>query len=155
MEQREIISGVVTELGPLVDRLEEVTAPGEGMWGLQFDEDAIHCELDESGQRLYLTMELGPLPEARREDVLQSLLAFNSLWKETGGVRMALDRPDGQVMQVCDIATEQIDVTKVAQIVESLLAKADAWKALLAGAETTTSASEKPQSTPDIGAIRV
>ena len=154
METHEIISQVVTDLGPLVDRLHEVTTPGEGLWGLQFDEEAIHCELDAGGERLYLTMELGPLPEARREDVLQSLLAFNVLGIETGGVRMALDRPGGQVLQVCDILTAGIDVTQVAQVVESLLAKAEAWRALLAGAETTAAPGAE-RDAPGLGAIRV
>ena len=101
---------------------------------------------------LFLTMEIGSLPEARREDVLQSMLAFNSLWAETGGVRMAIDPPSGQITQICDLLTHVIDVTKLAQAVEALLKKADSWKAVLAGAETTVTTSEE---VPGAGAIRV
>ena len=155
METHEIISQILTDLGPLVDRLEAVTAPAAGMWGLQFEDDAIQCELAADGKRLYLTMDLGALHDARREDVLQSLLAFNSLWAETGSVRMALDQPGGQVLQVCDILTQDLEVTKLAQVVEALLAKAQSWKALLAGAETTPPSSVENREVPGMGAIRV
>ena len=93
-----------------------------------------------------------PLPSTRREDVLQSLLAFNALWAETGGIRMAIDRPNGKVTQIFDLLTRDIDVTKVAQVIDALLAKADAWKSLLAGAETQAVAADE---TPGADAIRV
>lgn len=152
METREIISEIMTQLGPLVDRLHEVSSPDAGRWVLQFDEDAILCQLSADADRLFLTMQIGPLPEARREDVMMALLTFNSLWAETGGVRMSVDQPSRQVMQICDLLTGGIDVAKLAQVVEALLRKADSWKALLAGAKTTVPALEE---SPGAGAIRV
>ncbi len=156
MEAHEIISQIVADLGPLVDRLQQVTTPGTGRWILEFDNEAILCELNSSADRLYLTMSVGPLPEARREDTLEALLAFNSLWAETGGVRLALDRPGGEILQLCDILTQGIDVTKVAHVVEALLAKAQTWKSLIAGAETTAVESAEDRDAPGMGtAIRV
>ena len=55
------------------------------------------------------------------------LLEYNYLWRETGGLRMALDRPDGCVHLGFSLGASVADVALMINVLGNFHAAANAW----------------------------
>ena len=103
MEEAERVQGLIVALGAADDDIETITRNGEAEWSVAFDGDTIvtlHLVADEA--RLVLTVPLGRPPEEQRLAAYETMLCYNMLWPETGGVRMGLGGPHGELVQIAD-----------------------------------------------------
>ena len=125
---------LMSEIGPPLDLDEVVEHPGEAVWVLVFADGAmIEAEYDEAaGGRLLLSMELGEPAEADAADLHRTLLQYNSLWRRTGGVRMAL--AGRTVVQALELAVPGLALSTLAGALTGLHGNAALWRDLLAPA---------------------
>lgn len=125
---------LMSEIGPLLDLDEVVEHPGEAVWVLVFADGAvIEAEYDEAaGGRLLLSMELGEPAEADAAELHRTLLQYNSLWRRTGGVRMAL--AGRTVVQALELAVPGLALSTLASALTGLHGNAALWRDLLAPA---------------------
>lgn len=160
MSSKEHVHNLMLEIGPLLGLMAVTEYDSENAWTILVDEDTIiFADFDESQKRLVLSAEAGQPQSDNRKFIYGILLQYNNQWHETGGVRMALDGPEGSVVQIFDLPVVDLDIvqlqTTVANFVDTLMA----WREILAK-ETADEDSPPPESGPAIdpgitgGAIR-
>lgn len=69
-------------------------------------------QLDETRNRFFLSSELGAPPPCDLKRLYENLLYVNYNWEKTGGARLALNRPDGEVVLVAETPAEGVDVAQ-------------------------------------------
>jgi hypothetical protein len=144
---------LMSEIGPLLDLDEVIEHAGEAVWVLALADGAVvEAEYDEAaGGRLLLSMELGEPAEAGAAELHRTLLQYNYLWRQTGGVRMAL--AGRVVVQGLELAVPGLDLSTLAAALTGLHGNAALWRDLLA-----SSAAPDPQAgtaaPPDLHNLR-
>ena len=107
-------------------------------WFIAFNETTeIDVELDTSAHRVTFQCTLGRPDDARRDQLCRTLLQYNYLWRETGGMRMALDGADGDVVQIFDMPSESVDAESVQNVLGNFAQAASAWREVLSGSGDT------------------
>jgi hypothetical protein len=120
----------------------------EGEEGLYWDicvseQRLIEAFLDEESGKLTLSTDLGIPGEEDAARVHRILLQYNYLWRETSGVRMALEEPSGMVVMLYDFNASAINRELLGNIIQNFSAAAEAWTALLSQPRAASSAKEK------------
>jgi hypothetical protein len=123
---------LMLQVGDMLD-LPQVTEFAENNSWLLVTKDniAVSVELDSDNGRLMLTATVGA-PSRERPADLETLLVHNMAWRETGGVRFALDQPGGEALLLFDVALAGLDASRLQALVGDLAAKAAVWRAYLA-----------------------
>lgn len=91
----------MNELGPATPSVEQIVRDGDdGSWAIvTSDEHVVHVEWVDKPPRLVLAGAIECPADADRLKLYASLLSYNHLQEETGGMTMALAGEDAQVMQ--------------------------------------------------------
>lgn len=106
------ISAMLAELGPELDFAAVSMFPSFQSWVIEVDvegDDAITVDYDEASGKLYMSSTLCPAPKEQQLHLYNFLLQFNLAWSDSGGVRMALDGTDGNVVQLSDVVLHGLD----------------------------------------------
>jgi hypothetical protein len=122
---------LMAQVGDMLD-LPQVTEFAERQSWLLVTKDnvAVSVELDGDNGRLVLAASAGP-PSRERPADLEMLLVHNLAWRETGGLRFALDQPGGEAMLLFDVALAGLDASRLQALVGDLAAKAAVWRSYL------------------------
>ena len=143
----EQIQHLMREIGPLVDAIDAIEQVGEQNWAIGFDEATwLTVDYNEQTDKLTLAIDCGPSPEQNRIKLYETLLTYNYLWEETGGLRMALDEPGGRVVLIFDVAVHGLDSATFATVVENMVTKSRLWQQSIqgVGSESDPPSSETP-----------
>ena len=132
MSSFERVQVLMSEIGPILELRGILEMTDGDRWVLDLDgEHAIVVEYRPADDRLFFTAEVGiPAPEARPV-CYELLLAYNAMWRETGGVRMAVNGEDGAVLQIADITAGDIDSAALSAILENFIGKLVEWTDIL------------------------
>ena len=132
MSSFEHVQGLMSEIGPILELRGIVEVVDGDRWVLDLDgEHAIVVEYRPADDRLFFTAKVGiPAPEARSV-CYELLLAYNAMWRETGGIRMAVNGEDGAVLQIADMAAGDIDASGLGVILENFIGKLVEWTDIL------------------------
>lgn len=123
------VSILISQMGPILDPIAIDEIREEKTWGIALKEDlAVLVQFDEQRNCLVLASELGAPPAGDRTALYEILLQTNFHWDTTGGTRMALNGPGGEVVQVFEIATDGLDASQLSAIVSSFADGARAWR---------------------------
>lgn len=124
----DVITELLTEIGP------DLNAPGvlqyaEDQWAIVYDEQTMVdiCYRDDR-HCLTLTLELGNPPPEPQLDTYRCLMAYSALTDQTGGIRIALDSPDGTLVQLLDLFTEDLDRVTLERAVNDFIDTGRAWR---------------------------
>ena len=131
----ERIGLMIEEAGPRDDAIAAIIQSGETTWQVHYGECEIDCEYEPTLQRLMLTIPVGVVAPERQARVYETLLAFNLIWRDTGGVRMALAGPNGQVVQMVDLTGAELSTDLLLTVMTNLVEKADIWRDFIAGSQ--------------------
>src|SRR5262245_15782731 len=102
------ISELLVEAAALDDEIGAVAQTADDSWVVRFEGVDVEVGLDPESNQLVLVTTVGlPNPE-RRLAILEGLMAFNFLLRETGGVRMAMTGTDGDVVQMVDLGLSDL-----------------------------------------------
>jgi hypothetical protein len=160
MSSKEHVHTLMTEIGPLLDLMAVTEYDSENAWTILVDEDTfLFADFDEPQKRLVLSAEAGRPQAGNRKFIYEILLQYNNQWHETGGVRMALDGPEGSVVQIFDLSVVDLDIGQLQTTVANFVDTLKAWREILAK-EKTDEESPPPESGPAVdpgitgGAIR-
>lgn len=120
---------LLQELGPQTPELDAVLQENEKSWLLVFgDEQSIYVEWANNPDRLVLTTGLGRPVEGNELQVYETLLSYNLLWQDTGGVRMAIDGPQGEIMLIYDLFDDQLSLAELQTVVLNITSIAGIWR---------------------------
>src|SRR5437868_13374491 len=91
MSQAKHVHQLLEQLGPSTPEVTNVTQIAEDVWAVGYDEQSVLIlQMDDDASTLVVSCAVGrPRPESR-ETVFEALLTYNSQWRQTGGVRMAM-----------------------------------------------------------------
>lgn len=94
----ESIQLLMQEIGPDMPEIDAVMQSEENSWAIQFDDETVvQIEWADEPSRLVLSSALGQVNPEMRLPVYETLLSYNLLWQDTGGVKAALAGPGGEV----------------------------------------------------------
>ncbi|MBB3950311.1 type III secretion system chaperone [Aureimonas jatrophae] len=127
------LADLMNEIGPLDDAIDSVTVLGDARWIVRFPELDVEIEADEATGRVMLSTVLAPAPADRRGDVYETLLLYNLAWRETGGVRMALNGADGPVVQIADVPMQDLSARLLVTVARNLVRRGAIWTQFLLG----------------------
>ena len=119
----------MADVGPLVEDIELIQQLGDNRWLVIFDEEsAIEIEFDEVANKLTFSAVLAAVEEGNETDIYQLLLRYNYLWRETGGIRMALDGTNDQVVMLFDLFQPEVAKATLATVIGNLQDAALMWR---------------------------
>ena len=132
MIQTEQIHQLFEELGPASDDVAGVAQTGDNSWAVAYDDDTIvSFEFVAEQDKLVLSIDLGAAEESRRLAVYSALLSYNFLWRETGGVKMALGGDD--LYQLFELNAVGLTLTDLRNVLGNFVEKARAFRSFVAG----------------------
>ncbi|MEM7475294.1 MAG: type III secretion system chaperone [Planctomycetota bacterium] len=130
----EHIQTLVADVGPLVEAIETIEELSEHRWGVACSDDLmIEIECLQAANRLSFLVSIGAVRDINETEVYRTLLSYNILWRENGGVHMALDQ-EGEVALLADIYHLDLTLETLVEILERLIDSASAWRQFLSKA---------------------
>lgn len=127
------IGQLIAETGPGDDAILAVVQTGDDSWVIRYEHVDVDLELDAETARLVLSAEIGVPPAERRLSIYELLLAYSLLWRETGGIRMALTGAGGAAVQLVDLAAADLTVGVLATVAANLADRTLVWRAFFTG----------------------
>ncbi len=129
------LSDLLAEAAPLTEGLGELLQLRGGGFGLSFqDGTEMRVEEDPRNGRAVLSVAIGRPPMVGRSGRLAAMLAYNALWRETGGAWIALDGLDGPAMLMAEL-DRAAGATAAARLLTNMAAAAAGWRDYLAGGQ--------------------
>lgn len=131
----EQINALMGEVGPLDDAVVAVARVAEDSWVIRFEAVDVQAEYDAEGGRLMLSTTLGVSPSRRTLEVYETMLIYTSAWRETDGIRMALDGPGGELLQMADLHAEGLAAGTLVTVAVNLAERAMVWRGFVGRAD--------------------
>lgn len=120
---------LMDQLANSVDGIMVEKAPDDNAWGVAFTEGQfLLIEYTEELKKLVISSDLGKPRIEDRKGFYEMLLLVNSQWRETGGIRFALDGPDGSVQLLADQQAEGIHANHLCALLITLDSYAQTWR---------------------------
>ncbi len=141
MSLKRHVHNLMQEIEPQLE-LAEVTESEEGnAWLLVVNEDTIiDVYYDNEFKRLLFSGEIGAPLDHTRYNFYETILQYNYLWEETGGIRIALDGPSGNAVMMFDISLSDLDMVMLQTIILNFSETLTSWRKIM----ENDSVSDKP-----------
>ena len=125
-------SRLLAELGQRLNA-PELQEHRPGLWTIVLaDGQRVDVEHDRGNARLRLATALGQ-PEPEQEDaVFKLMLQINALWRETGGLRLALEDASPAICQLYDLALAGLEIEGLVLRMSNFIDVADHWREVIA-----------------------
>lgn len=125
---------MMEEIGPAMPEIEAVIQSEEKNWAIQFeDQSIVMLEWAENPDRVVLTAILGTPSETMQLSVYETLLCYNLLWKDTGGVKMALSGPGGELVLLYELFAATLNRHDLQTVLINFVSIAQVWGVFVTG----------------------
>lgn len=132
----EQIQQLLKELGPSMSEIDAVVQTEEPSWAIQFsDETIIIIEPADEPSRMVISAELGAAAEAQQRTVYETLLCYNLMWRDSGGVKIGLAGPQGALIISTEICAQGLVLTDLQQHLNTFLKIVRSWTEYVAKAD--------------------
>jgi hypothetical protein len=137
----EQIENLVKELGPAMSDIDAIVQTEDPSWAIQFsDETIIILEPADDPSRIVISTELGAAAEAQQRTVYETMLCYNLMWRDSGGVKIGLAGPQGALIISTDVCIQSLTLQELKQEIQRFLTIARSWAQYVGKAD----ASEAP-----------
>lgn len=124
----EQIEHLIKEIGPAMPEVDAIVQTEDPSWAIQFsDETIIILEPADDPSRAVISTELGAAVEAQQRRVYETMLCYNLMWRDSGGVKIGLAGPQGALIISTDICIEGLTLQDLKQEIERFLQIARSW----------------------------
>lgn len=125
---------MMEEIGPSLSDIQTVIQSEDRNWAVQFSDDSIvMLEWVEGPDRVVLTSLLGAPSESMQLSVYETLLCYNLLWKDTGGVKMALSGPGGELVVIYELFSTDLTLNELQTVLTNFVSIAQIWTMYVTG----------------------
>ena len=125
---------MMEEIGPSMPEIEAVIQSEEKNWAIQFDDQSIvMLEWTSKPDRIVLSAMLGTPAEKMQLSVYETLLCYNLLWKDTGGVKMALAGPGGELILLYELHASDLMLAELQTVISNFSSIAQVWGMYVTG----------------------
>lgn len=136
MTNIEKIQQLLQELGPNTPDIDAVVQTEEPSWAIQFsDETIVIIEPAEDPERMVLSAELGSASDKLQLPIYETLLCYNLLWRDTGGVKIGLAGPKGELIISTEICLEGLLLSTLQQGIADFAKIARSWAGYVTSAD--------------------
>ena len=124
----EQIEHLIKEIGPAMPEVDAIVQTEDPSWAIQFsDETIIILEPADDPSRVVISTELGAAVEAQQRRVYETMLCYNLMWRDSGGVKIGLAGPQGALNISTDVCIEGLMLQDLKQEIERFLQIARSW----------------------------
>ncbi len=132
MSPQLLIHQLMCEIGPMLGARQVTAGPSPDFWQIVFDpETAFDLEYDAGFERVVLSSRIAKLQDDRRMQICELLLQVNFGWRETGGVRMALDRRTQYVVMMFEMPLASLQLSQLGTVLANLAGKHRIWRQMM------------------------
>ena len=125
---------MMEEIGPNMAEIEAVIQSEDRNWAIQLeDQSIIMLEWAEKPDRIVLSSMLGIPSETMQLSVYEALLCYNLLWKDTGGVKMALAGPGGDLMLLYELYVDGLMLNDLQIVISNFSNISHVWSLYVTG----------------------
>ncbi len=125
---------MMEEIGPSLADIESVIQSEDRNWAIQFsDQSIVMLEWVEDPDRVVLTSLLGVPSDSMQLAVYETLLCYNLLWKDTGGVKMALSGPGGELVVIYELFSNDLTLNELQTVLTNFTSIAQIWTVYVTG----------------------
>lgn len=135
------------------DNVEMIQQMEDNCWIVVYEDgNVVEVQYDEADSEVVLSTMVEDMSDVSndeedhadpdREEFLALLLTFNYLCESSGGVRMALDGPNGNIVMLVDLKGQDIPVDVWSGILRRFVEMAHAWQDAFADEDLARSFSE-------------
>ena len=136
------IAELIERTAPLTGAV-EVREYSDTSWVFALEGDLlVSVDHDEARDILVLTANVGRPPSGGEAEAYALLLQVATMWRDTGGLRMGLDRPDGFVTQIYDLPKADLEPERLASSIARFAEIAGTWQVILKTAEARVTVDE-------------
>lgn len=133
----EEINTLVAEAGPLDSEILSVSRIANDAWAIEYEPVMVELEYDASRGRLLLQTEIGVVPEEQKAQLLSAMLNVSFLWRESGGLHLAMAGREGAAMMMVDLAGDELTTQSIATVAGNLVERVLIWRGIFASAMKT------------------
>ncbi len=131
----EQIQQLLQEIGPSMPDIDAVVQTEEPSWAIQFsDETVIILEAAEDPSRIVISAEMGAVHDAQQRVIYETLLCYNLMWRNSGGVKIGLAGPQGTLIVSADICLDNLTLADLQQEISKFLKITRSWTQYIAKA---------------------
>lgn len=124
----EQIQQLVQEIGPSMQEIDAVVQTEEPSWAIQFsDETILVIEAADDPSRMVLSAELGMVTEAQQRSAYETMLCYNLLWRDSGGVKVGLAGPQGALIVSREICLDNLTLAVLQQEISAFMKITRSW----------------------------
>ena len=128
MDLNTALSDMLSAIGAANDEILAVLQVEPLHWAIGFAEDlTIEVEAQEGNNRLTLFCGLGTPLRSKLDQIQSTILSYNLLWRETGGMRMGLSGPGDQVFLIGDVYLPDTSEASLDQALFNMAVLARIW----------------------------
>lgn len=133
----EKIQTLIQELGPASPEIDAVVQTEEPSWAIQYsDETIVIIEASEDPARMVLSSELGSPNDSLQLPIYETLLCYNLLWRETGGVKIGLAGPKGALILSCELCLDNLSLMDLQEGMKTFTSIVRTWAKYVTGDST-------------------
>jgi hypothetical protein len=130
----EQIQQLMQELGPSLPDIDAVVQTEEPSWAVQFsDETVLIIEPSEDPARMIFSAELGSATDDLQLPIYETLLCYNLMWRETGGVKIGLAGPKGALIVSSELCLEGLTLMNLQEAINNFANIARSWSKYVIG----------------------
>lgn len=148
----ELISELLADLGRLDPAVDLVARTGDESWTIQFGDIEIDIVFSPDDLSLMLFAEIGAVTPEHRLDIYEAALLCNLHWRETGGIRVALNG-ERELVLMLGFSAEALTAHVLAPTLEAFLDKVRAFRLIVK--ENASSSPLEPEDIHGLAALLV
>ncbi len=130
MASSEQIGSLIEAAGPRDHDIEAVVQLPEGDYVVHYDDLEVTLTFEAETDRLVLSADLGDAPRNKRLAVYTTLLNYSLLWRDTGGVHIALTA-DGTAVQLLTLFGSEVTLDLLDTVLRNFAVKARLMRAYI------------------------
>ena len=125
----EQIEHLVKELGPAMSDIDAIVQTEDPSWAIQFSDEAIIIlEPADDPSRIVISTELGAAAEAQQRTVYETMLCYNLMWRDSGGVKIGLAGPQGALIISTELCLEGLILNDLQLTLKNFLKITRSWQ---------------------------
>ncbi len=123
---------MMEEVGPEVSDIETVIQNEDRDWAIQFeDQTIVTLEWADNPDKVVLSTILGKPTQKNQLSVYETLPCYNLLWRDTGGVKMALGGPEGVILLIYEMYMQETNLNEFKTVLLNFLNIAKVWEVFI------------------------
>ena len=120
------------DVGPALDAQQVTAGPEPDFWQVAIDSDTVFdIEYDSTLERVVLSSRVARMRSEQRLEICELLLQVNFGWRETGGVRMALDGRSDDVIMMFEMPMATLRLTQLCTALGNLAGTHRVWRQMI------------------------